>query len=110
MTQPQEIKAAADFCAKTGAIKFFDAGDVQANGFQIVEDDRPGETFTETGASYMGFAVSALLAGAIAEQGQAGEQEPPAAAAAATHASARQRLSPAAPAESGHVLHLVLVC
>jgi len=27
-----------------------------------VEDDRLGRTFTETGASYMGFAVSALLA------------------------------------------------
>ncbi len=39
---------------------------MQANGFQIVEDDHPFQTFTETGASYMGFAVSALLAGAIA--------------------------------------------
>jgi len=35
---------------------------VQANGFQIVEDDRTGDTFTEAGASYMGFAASALLA------------------------------------------------
>jgi 3D-(3,5/4)-trihydroxycyclohexane-1,2-dione acylhydrolase (decyclizing) len=41
---------------------FYDAGDVQANGFQVVEDDRLGRSFTETGASYMGFAVSALLA------------------------------------------------
>jgi 3D-(3,5/4)-trihydroxycyclohexane-1,2-dione acylhydrolase (decyclizing) len=41
---------------------FFDAGDVQANGFQVSEDDRLGRTVTETGASYMGFAVSALLA------------------------------------------------
>jgi hypothetical protein len=40
----------------------FDAGDVQANGFQIVEDEQPGKTFSETGASYMGFAVSALMA------------------------------------------------
>ena len=46
----------------------FDAGDVQANGFQIVEDDRLGQTFTETGASYMGFAVSALLATAVTEK------------------------------------------
>ena len=46
-----------------GAVKFFDAGDVQANGFQVVEDDAPGETYTESGASYMGFAVSALLGG-----------------------------------------------
>lgn len=70
LTQPQAIKIAADFCRETKAIKLFDAGDVQANGFQIVEDDRPGETYTETGASYMGFAVSALLAGAIADKGR----------------------------------------
>src|SRR5262249_14987231 len=47
---------------------YFDAGDVQANGFQIVEDDRTGDSFTESGASYMGFAPSALLASAIAEK------------------------------------------
>jgi 3D-(3,5/4)-trihydroxycyclohexane-1,2-dione acylhydrolase (decyclizing) len=41
---------------------------VQANGFQIVEDDRTGDTFTEAGASYMGFAPSALLAAALAER------------------------------------------
>lgn len=70
LTQPQAIKIAADFCKDIGALKIFDAGDVQANGFQIVEDDAPGDTFTESGASYMGFAVSALLAGAIAEQGR----------------------------------------
>ena len=49
-------------------VTFFDAGDVQANGFQISEDDRLGRTFTETGASYMGFAVSALLATALASK------------------------------------------
>ncbi|WP_136660756.1 thiamine pyrophosphate-dependent enzyme [Nitratireductor sp. XY-223] len=70
LTQPQAIKTVADFCKEKQAIKFFDAGDVQANGFQIVEDDRPFETFTESGASYMGFAVSALLAGAMAERGR----------------------------------------
>jgi len=43
---------------------------VQANGFQIVEDDMPGQTFTETGASFMGFAGSALL-------GLAGEADAP---------------------------------
>ena len=41
---------------------------MQANGFQIVEDDRTGDTFTEAGASYMGFAPSALLASAMAEE------------------------------------------
>ena len=66
--QPAAIKIVADFARQIGAAKFFDAGDVQANGFQIVEDDRTGDTFTETGASYMGFAVSALLASAMADK------------------------------------------
>ena len=66
--QPAAIKIVADFAKGIGAAKFFDAGDVQANGFQIVEDDRTGDTFTETGASYMGFAVSALLASAMADK------------------------------------------
>jgi 3D-(3,5/4)-trihydroxycyclohexane-1,2-dione acylhydrolase (decyclizing) len=35
---------------------------------QIVEDDRLGRTFTESGASYMGFAASALLASGIAAE------------------------------------------
>ncbi len=67
LTQPQAIKTAADFAKSVGALKLFDAGDVQANGFQIVEDDTPFETVTEAGASYMGFAASALMAGAIAD-------------------------------------------
>jgi 3D-(3,5/4)-trihydroxycyclohexane-1,2-dione acylhydrolase (decyclizing) len=66
--QPAAIKIVADFAREIGAAKFFDAGDVQANGFQIVEDDRTGDTFTETGASYMGFAVSALLASGLADK------------------------------------------
>jgi 3D-(3,5/4)-trihydroxycyclohexane-1,2-dione acylhydrolase (decyclizing) len=68
LTQPAAIKVVADFAKSIGAAKLFDAGDVQANGFQIVEDDRTGDTFTETGASYMGFGVSALLASAIADK------------------------------------------
>lgn len=64
LTQPAAIHTVAGFAGAVGAIKFFDAGDVQANGFQVVEDDAPGQTFTETGASYMGFAVSALLGAA----------------------------------------------
>jgi len=66
LTQPAAIKAATDWARANDVVAFFDAGDVQANGFQIVEDDRPGRTFTETGASYMGFGVSALLATALA--------------------------------------------
>ncbi len=67
LTQPVAIKIASDWCRKNNAVAFFDAGDVQANGFQIVEDDRLGRTFTETGASYMGFAVSALLSTAMTD-------------------------------------------
>jgi len=62
LTQPAAIKLASDWARQHNAVSFYDAGDVQANGFQVVEDDRLGRTFTETGASYMGFAVSALLA------------------------------------------------
>jgi 3D-(3,5/4)-trihydroxycyclohexane-1,2-dione acylhydrolase (decyclizing) len=68
LTQPAVIKTATDWARGHDAVAFFDAGDVQANGFQIVEDDRLGRTFTETGASYMGFAVSALLATAVASR------------------------------------------
>jgi 3D-(3,5/4)-trihydroxycyclohexane-1,2-dione acylhydrolase (decyclizing) len=68
LTQPAAIKIAADFAKSIGAVKLFDAGDVQAAGFQVVEDDQPLQTITETGASYMGFAISALLASALAER------------------------------------------
>lgn len=66
LTQPAAIYLATEWAKKQGAVCFFDAGDVQANGFQIAEDERPDQTFTDTGASYMGFAVSALLASGIA--------------------------------------------
>ena len=68
LTQPAAIQVATEWAKARGAVCFFDAGDVQANGFQIVEDEHPGQTFTETGASYMGFAVSALLATGVASQ------------------------------------------
>ena len=66
LTQPAAIKAATDWARANDVVTFFDSGDVQANGLQIVEDDRLGQTFTETGASYMGFAPSALLATGLA--------------------------------------------
>jgi 3D-(3,5/4)-trihydroxycyclohexane-1,2-dione acylhydrolase (decyclizing) len=68
LTQPSAIAIAARFANEINAIKLFDAGDVQANGFQVVEDDDPGQTVTETGASYMGFAASALLAAGVADK------------------------------------------
>jgi len=66
LTQPAAIKTVCDFAKRMDAVKFFDAGDVQANGFQTVEDDAPFQTFTETGASYMGFATCALIANGLA--------------------------------------------
>jgi 3D-(3,5/4)-trihydroxycyclohexane-1,2-dione acylhydrolase (decyclizing) len=65
MTQPAAILIAAEWAKKQKWVTFFDAGDVQANAFQVIEDDTPFQTFTEAGASYMGFAVSALLATGI---------------------------------------------
>jgi 3D-(3,5/4)-trihydroxycyclohexane-1,2-dione acylhydrolase (decyclizing) len=68
LTQPAAIKAACDFADSHGVVKLFDAGDVQANGFQVVQDEREGMTLTDTGSSYMGFAVSALMASAMASE------------------------------------------
>jgi len=68
LTQPAAIKIAVDWAVENDAVSFFDAGDVQANGFQIVEDEKLGRTFTDTGASYMGFAASAVLASALASK------------------------------------------
>ncbi|MHC4137776.1 MAG: thiamine pyrophosphate-dependent enzyme [Planctomycetota bacterium] len=70
LTQPAAIGVVDAFARRVGAVKYFDAGDVQANGFQIAADDAPDQTFTDTGASYMGFAASALLASAIADEGR----------------------------------------
>lgn len=72
LTQPAAIKTAAEWAKARDAVKFFDAGDVQAAGFQVVEDDFPNQTITETGASYMGFAVSALLASGLADRARFG--------------------------------------
>ena len=68
LTQPAAIKAALDWARVNEAISFFDAGDVQANGFQIAENDRFGQTISDGGASYMGFAASALLATALSDK------------------------------------------
>ncbi len=68
LTQPAAIKTCLDWARENEAISFFDAGDVQANGFQIAENERFGQTFTDGGASYMGFAASALLATALTDR------------------------------------------
>jgi 3D-(3,5/4)-trihydroxycyclohexane-1,2-dione acylhydrolase (decyclizing) len=68
LTQPAAIKIATDWARANEAVCFFDAGDVQGNGLQTVEDEQVGGTFTDTGASYMGFSVSSLLATALADE------------------------------------------
>jgi len=70
LSQPSAINVVCAFARAVGAVKLFDAGDVQANGFQTVEDSHPGETYTDTGASFMGFAANGLVAGGMAEKPQ----------------------------------------
>ncbi|TXT44748.1 MAG: Thiamine pyrophosphate-requiring enzyme [Spirochaetes bacterium] len=66
LTQPAAIEIAYRFAAGKKAARYFDAGDVQANGFQIVEDEARGLTFSDTGSSFMGLAASSLLCTAVA--------------------------------------------
>lgn len=68
LTQPTAVAIAQAFARKVNALKVFDAGDVQANGFQVNDDNSPFETVTESGASFMGFAASSLLAAAAADK------------------------------------------
>ena len=68
LTQPAAIQIALSAAHDAGAVAFFDAGDVQANGFQIAVDEHEGQTITDGGASYMGFATSAVLATALGSQ------------------------------------------
>jgi 3D-(3,5/4)-trihydroxycyclohexane-1,2-dione acylhydrolase (decyclizing) len=66
-TQPAAIKIATDWARSNNVITIFDAGDVQACGFQIVEDENTQQGFTDGGASYMGFAASSVLASGISD-------------------------------------------
>ncbi|WP_067138388.1 thiamine pyrophosphate-binding protein [Microtetraspora malaysiensis] len=68
LTQPAAVHTVAEWAAETRAVTFFDAGDVQAYGFQMSAQDEPGASFTEAGASYMGFATSAVLATAMSDR------------------------------------------
>ncbi len=69
LTQPAAIETVYRFAVEKGAARYFDAGDVQANGFQIVEDEEPGFTFSDTGASYMGLAANGSLCSAVGQAG-----------------------------------------
>lgn len=67
LTQAAAIRAVIDFAGEFGLPKFFDAGDVQSNAMQLCADPQVGLTFTDGGASYMGFAASALIAAGLAD-------------------------------------------
>ena len=68
LTQPAAIRIAWEFARERKAACYFDAGDVQANGFQLIEDEEAGLTYSDTGSSYMGFAGSSLLASALVDK------------------------------------------
>jgi 3D-(3,5/4)-trihydroxycyclohexane-1,2-dione acylhydrolase (decyclizing) len=68
LTQPAAIKAITDWARIHDVPVFLDAGDPQAHAFQVGEDDCVGRSYSDTGATYMGFAGSALLATAISER------------------------------------------
>lgn len=70
LAQPAALDVVLSMAREAAMTCVFDAGDVQANGFQIVRDDEPMQTITETGASYMGFAVSSLVASGVADRPQ----------------------------------------
>jgi 3D-(3,5/4)-trihydroxycyclohexane-1,2-dione acylhydrolase (decyclizing) len=68
LTAPAAIVATTAAARAAGAKVFFDAGDVQAVGFQLADDEVEGQTYTDAGASYMGFAASAVLATALSDE------------------------------------------
>jgi 3D-(3,5/4)-trihydroxycyclohexane-1,2-dione acylhydrolase (decyclizing) len=68
LTQPAAIQTITEWAETSEAVTFFDAGDVQAVGFQMSSEEEPGRSFTEAGASYMGFATSAVLATALSDE------------------------------------------
>ncbi len=70
LTQPAAIDAIAAVVLPRGGRLIFDAGDVQANGFQMVAPTTENTVTTDGGSSYMGFASSALLARAVHDDGR----------------------------------------
>jgi len=61
LTQPAAVKAIDDYVIGMGGIKIFDAGDVQAHGFQICRHEQPKTYLNETGNSCMGFGICAAF-------------------------------------------------
>ena len=61
LTQPAVIKAVDEQVNSHRGIKIFDAGDVQAHGFQICRHFEPKTWLNETGNSCMGFGICAAF-------------------------------------------------
>lgn len=67
LSQAAALRVIEDWATRQRAFRWFDAGDVQATAFQVSRDDSPDLSFTDGGASYMGFGTSALLATALSD-------------------------------------------
>ena len=65
LSQAAALRVIEDWATRHRAFRWFDAGDVQATAFQVSRDGSPDLSFTDGGASYMGFGTSALLATAL---------------------------------------------
>lgn len=61
LTQPAAIKAVDDHVNSHRGIRIFDAGDVQAHGFQIASHFGTKTYLSDTGNSCMGFGISAAF-------------------------------------------------
>ena len=65
LSQAAALRVIEEWATAKGVFRWFDAGDVQATAFQVSRDGSPDAGFTDSGASYMGFGASALLATAL---------------------------------------------
>ena len=65
LSQAAALRIVEEWAIRHRAFRWFDAGDVQATAFQVSRDESPDASFTDGGASYMGFGASALLATAL---------------------------------------------
>jgi 3D-(3,5/4)-trihydroxycyclohexane-1,2-dione acylhydrolase (decyclizing) len=70
LTQPAVIRAVDEYVNAHGGLKIYDAGDVQAHGFQIARHPGPKTFISDTGNSAMGFGISAAFALGLVGNGQ----------------------------------------
>jgi 3D-(3,5/4)-trihydroxycyclohexane-1,2-dione acylhydrolase (decyclizing) len=70
LTQPAVIKAIDDYVNGFQGIKIYDAGDVQAHGFQIARSVKPKTFLSDTGNSCMGFGIAAAFGLGLVRDGK----------------------------------------